>query len=155
MGMYLRITERRNRDGSTVAYYGLAENAWNAEAKRSETRVVHSFGRADQLDRAALQRLVASINRVIDADAAGALPIRGKTSVPEIDIDAVFDLGVVLAARGLWEDLGIGEAICTRAERAGLTAPHETALFAMAAQRLDAQPRNWPAPRDGYPMWPG
>ena len=135
--MYLRVTERRNRDGSTVAYYALAENDWNAEAKRSETRVIHSFGRADQLDRAALQRLVASINRVIDADAADTLPTRGKTAVAEIDIDAVFELGVVLAARGLWEELGIGEAIRTRMDRAGLTAPHEIALFAMAAQRLD------------------
>ena len=135
--MYLRVTERRNRDGSTVAYYALAENDWNAEAKRSETRVIHSFGRADQLDRTALQRLVASINRVIEADAADTLPTRGKTTVPEIDIDAVFELGVVLAARGLWEDLGIGEAIRTRMDHAGLTAPHETALFAMAAQRLD------------------
>ena len=135
--MYLRITERRNRDGSTVAYYALAENDWNAEAKRSETRVIHSFGRADQLDRAALQRLVASINRVIDADAADTLPTRGKTAVAEIDIDAVFELGIVLAARGLWEELGIGEAIRTRMDRAGLTAPHEIALFAMAAQRLD------------------
>ncbi len=27
-GMYLRITQRQNRDGSTVAYYGLAERAW-------------------------------------------------------------------------------------------------------------------------------
>ena len=79
--MYLRVTERRNRDGSTVAYYALAENQWNAEAKRSEARVVHNFGRADQLDTAALQRLVASINRVIDADAAGALPTRGKAWV--------------------------------------------------------------------------
>ena len=135
--MYLRVTERRNRDGSTVAYYALAENDWNAEAKRSETRVIHSFGRADQLDRAALQRLVASINRVIDADADNTPPTRGKTIVPEIDIDAVFELGVVLAARGLWEELGIGEAIRTRMSRAGLSAPHETALFAMAAQRLD------------------
>jgi hypothetical protein len=135
--MYLRVTERRNRDGSTVAYYALAENDWNAEAKRSETRVIHSFGRADQLDRAALQRLVASINRVIDADAADTLPTRGKTAIAEIDIDAVFELGVVLAARGLWEQLGIGEAIRSRMARAGLTAPHETALFAMAAQRLD------------------
>jgi transposase len=134
--MYLRITERRNRDGSTVAYYALAENTWNAQAKRSETRVVHSFGRADQLDRAALQRLVASINRVIDADAADALPARGKTAVAEIDIDAVFELGVVLAARGLWEELGIGDAIRSRLQRAGLTAPHEMALFAMAAHRL-------------------
>src|SRR5208282_4640311 len=137
LGMYLRTTERRNRDGSTVAYYGLAENVWNAAAKRSETRVVHSFGRADQLDRAALQRLVASINRVIDVDAADVLASRGKTALPEIDIDAVFELGVVLTARGLWEDLGIGAAIRTRMARVGLTAPHETALFAMAAQRLD------------------
>jgi hypothetical protein len=135
--MYLRVTERRNRDGSTVAYYALAENDWNAEAKRSETRVIHSFGRADQLDRAALQRLVASINRVIDADAADTLPTRGNTAVAEIEIDAVFELGVVLAARGLWEELGIGEAIRTRMSRAGLTAPHEIGLFAMAAQRLD------------------
>jgi hypothetical protein len=135
--MYLRITERRNRDGSTVAYYALAENNWNAEAKRSETRVIHSFGRADQLDRAALQRLVASINRVIDADVADTLPSRGRTVVSEIEIDAVFELGIVLAARGLWEELGIGEAIRTRMSRAGLTAPHEIGLFAMAAQRLD------------------
>src|SRR3978361_1808633 len=112
--MYLRVTERRNRDGSTVAYYALAENHWNAEAKRSETRVIHSFGRAAQLDLAALQRLVTRIHRVIDADAADTLPARGKTAAAEIDIDAVFELGVVLAARGLWEELGIGVAISTR-----------------------------------------
>src|SRR5271157_4045876 len=64
--MYLRMTQRRNRDGATVAYYALAENTWNAAAKRAEARVVHHFGRADQLDRAALQRLVNSINRVLD-----------------------------------------------------------------------------------------
>src|SRR3979409_1655927 len=118
--MYLRVTERRNRDGSLIVYYALAENEWNAEAKRSETRVIHSFGRADQIDRAALQRLVASINRVIDADTADTLPIRGTTAGAEIEIDAVFELGVVLAARGLWEALGIGEAIRTRMSRADL-----------------------------------
>jgi hypothetical protein len=68
--MYLRITRRQNRDGSTVAYYALAESVWNPDAKRREARVVHSFGRADQLDRAALERLVDSINRVLD-DGAG------------------------------------------------------------------------------------
>ena len=135
--MYLRITERRNRDGSTVAYYALAENVWNAQAKRSEAQVIHSFGRADQLDKAALQRLVASIQRVIDADAAGAIAISGKASLPAIEIDAVFELGVVLAARTLWEDLGIGAAIRGCIAEGDLSAPHEMALFAMAAQRLD------------------
>jgi len=43
----------------------------------------------------------------------------------------------VLAARTMWEELGIGPAIRACAERANLTAPHETALFAMAANRLD------------------
>src|SRR3954463_11733748 len=121
--MYLRVTERRNRDGSTVAYYALAENVWNAQTKRSEAQVIHTFGRADQLDKAALQRLIASIQRVIDADAAGAIAARGKASLPDIEIDAVFELGVVLAARALWEELGIGEAIRTRLMRAHLSAP--------------------------------
>lgn len=133
--MYLRITERRNRDGSTVAYYALAENAWNAAAKRAEARVVHNFGRADRVDRAALQRLVRSINRVLGEGDAVTSDIR---AIPEIEIERVFELGVVLAARRLWEDLGIGAAIRRCAEAGGLSAPHETALFAMAANRLEA-----------------
>ncbi|MGA3101252.1 MAG: hypothetical protein ABSD61_05270 [Terracidiphilus sp.] len=122
--MYLRITQRHNRDGSSVTYYALAESVW------------HSFGRADQLDRAELERLVKSINRVLDDsdDAAG----RAATSDrPEIEIEKVFELGVVLAARTLWEELGIGPAIRRCVGQAKLTAPHETALFAMAANRLD------------------
>ena len=133
--MYLRITQRQNRDGSTVAYYALAESVWNADAKRPEARVVHSFGRADQVDRAALQRLVNSINRVLDAgESAAAASTR---DIPEIDIERVFELGVVLAARALWEELGIGLRSATAPQRATLTAPHEIALFAMAANRLD------------------
>ena len=132
--MYLRITERRNRDGSTVSYYALAENTWNAAAKRAEARVVHNFGRADEVDRDGLKRLVKSINRVLEAGDAIA---DGSAALPEIEIERVFELGVVLAARRLWEDLGIGAAIRRCADGAGLTAPHETALFAMAAQRLE------------------
>jgi len=132
--MYLRITQRQNRDGSTVAYYALAESVWNADAKRREARVVHIFGRADQVDRAALERLVKSINRVLD-DGAGAGG--GAREIPEIEIERVFELGVVLAARTVWEELGVGAAIRGCAARANLTAPHETALFVMAANRLD------------------
>ena len=80
--MYLRKTERRNRDGSTVAYYALAENSWNAEARRSEARVIHNFGRADQLDTAALQRLVASINRVLAAGEDVAAEARAGLGSP-------------------------------------------------------------------------
>jgi hypothetical protein len=136
MGMYLRITQRQNRDGSTVAYYALAESVWNADAKQPQARVIHSFGRADQVDRAALERLVKSINRVLDG-ADGALAGKRAPSIPDIDIERVYELGVALAARTLWEELGIGPAIRACADRANLTAPHEIALFAMAANRLD------------------
>jgi hypothetical protein len=84
-----------------------------------------------------LQRLVASIQRVLDADAAGAIATRAKTSIPDIEIDAVYELGIVLAARTLWEDLGIGAAIRSCVAEGELSAPHEMVLFAMAAQRLD------------------
>ncbi len=135
--MYLRITERRNRDGSTVAYYALAESVWNADAKRPEARVVHNFGRADQVERAALQRLVNSINRVLDA---GESLARNTQDIPEIDIERVFELGVVLAARALWEELGIGEAIRDCTARAALTAPHEIATEPGKRGRVDAHP---------------
>jgi hypothetical protein len=98
--------------------------------------VVHSFGRADQLDRAELERLVKSINRVLD-DGDDATSNTATSDRPEIEIERVFELGVVLAARGLWEELGVGPAIRRCAEPAALTAPHETALFAMATNRLD------------------
>jgi hypothetical protein len=134
--MYLRITRRHNRDGSSVTYYALAESVWNADEKRREAHVVHSFGRADQLDRAELERLVRSINRVLDDgdDAAGSAATSDR---PAIEIERVFELGVVLAGRALWEELGVGPAIRRCAAQAKLTAPHETALFAMAANRLD------------------
>lgn len=78
-----------------MAYYALAENAWNAAAKRSEAQIVHNFGRADQVDRQGLKRLVDSINRVLDQDDAVT---RGAQEIPQIELDRVFELGVVLAA---------------------------------------------------------
>jgi hypothetical protein len=135
--MYLRITQRHNRDGSTVSYYALAESVWNPDAKRREANVVHSFGRADQLDRGELERLVKSINRVLEDGNDDADSSPTSSNRPEIEIERVFELGVALAARSLWEELGIGPAIRRCAEQAKLTAPHETALFAMAANRLE------------------
>jgi hypothetical protein len=134
VGIYIRVTERRNKDGSTVSYYALAENIWNADAKRSETQVVHSFGRADQVDKAALARLVKSINRVLESDTV--VP-DGTLEIPQIEFDRVFALGMPLAARALWEELGIGPAIRRCMAAGELPAPHETALFAMTADRLE------------------
>ena len=134
--MYLRTTQRRNKDGSVVRYYALAENVRHPEKGYVEARVVHNFGRADRLDRAALERLVASIRRVLEG--AGGGPVTAETaSAAGIAIEASFGLGVVHVAEALWARLGIGEAIRAKLDEKRLTAPHAIALLAMVAQRLD------------------
>ena len=133
--MYLRTTQRRNKDGSIVRYYALAENVRHPQKGHVEAKVVHSFGRADRLDRAALERLVRSIRRVLDGD--GSTPAADATGrEPAIEIEASFDLGVVHVATALWTRLGIGQAIAARLAADERRAPHEAALLAMITQRL-------------------
>jgi Transposase DDE domain len=133
--MYLRTTQRRNKDGSVVRYYALAENVRHPEKGYVEAKVVHSFGRADRLDRAALERLITSIRRVL-SEAGGGSAVRDGSSVGSIAIEASFELGVVHVAKALWAKLGLGEVIQARLEEKQLHAPHATALLAMVAQRL-------------------
>jgi hypothetical protein len=133
--MYLRTTQRRNKDGSIVRYYALAENHRDPEKGHVEARVVHSFGRADRLDRAALERLVRSIRRVLEAD--GSVPAADATGRERaIEIEASFDLGVVHVVEQLWARLGIDAAVADRLSAEERRAPHAAALLAMAAQRL-------------------
>jgi hypothetical protein len=67
--MYLRTTTSRPRkDGSRVRYLALAHNEWDPDTRRSKAKVLYNFGREDQLDRDALTRLIASINRYLGVD---------------------------------------------------------------------------------------
>src|SRR5512132_1314984 len=134
--MYLRTTQRWNKDGSVVRYLALAENRRHPEKGHVEARVIHSFGREDQLDRAALERLVASIRRIL-GDAGGGPGAASGASAGSIAIEASFALGVVHVAQALWTRLGLAEAIQARVEEKPLQAPHAAALLAMVAQRLD------------------
>jgi hypothetical protein len=62
-GVFVRKSTRRNRDGSKVSYLQLAHNAWDPAAKTARTKLLYSFGRADRLDRAAIERLVPALTR--------------------------------------------------------------------------------------------
>ena len=118
VGMYLRTTQRRNKDGSVVRYLALAENRRHPEKGHVEARVIHSFGREDQLDRTALERLVASIRRVL-GDTNGGPDAHDAASAGSIAIEASFELGVMHVVQGLWARLGIGEAIRRAIKRSG------------------------------------
>jgi Transposase DDE domain len=133
--MYLRTTQRRNKDGRVVRYYALAETVRDPDKGHVEAKVVHSFGRADRLDRATLERLVRSIRRVLDAGASEAAA-GAKPREPAIEIEASFELGIIHVVEQLWTRLGIGRAIAGRLAAEERHAPHEAALLAMTAQRL-------------------
>ena len=62
--MYLRTTKRKNKDGTVTKYYHLAHNIRHPDTGRSVPKIIHGFGRADQVDRDQLVRLCRSIARV-------------------------------------------------------------------------------------------
>jgi hypothetical protein len=69
--MYLRTIQRRNKNGGVVRYVQLAHNTRDPESRRPVAHVIHSFGREDQLDRAALERLARSILRYLSQNNPG------------------------------------------------------------------------------------
>ncbi len=139
--MYLRTVKRKNRDGSTVAYYQLAHNERHPVTKKPVAKIIHSFGRADELDRDALVRLCKSIARVcgltvIDpmADDEQAAEILG---LPEgLKLKRTVSLGPIVVIEALWEKLGIKQSLQDIIRKKGLHVNYERALLTMCANRL-------------------
>jgi transposase len=130
--MYLRRTTRRRKDGSEVGYLQLAHNEWDARAGHSVVRVLHSFGREDLIDRAAIERLIGSLERWLDPSApprpaAGAGPgMRFVESRP---------MGGAWALDGLWRTLKIDHTLASLLAGRRLDARAERVIFAMVANR--------------------
>jgi transposase len=134
--MYLRTTRQRRKHGPDAIYYQLAENYYHKARRRSETRVIYTFGRADQVDPEALRRLAQSILRVANDDRIDLSARQFPLDVGIEDIERVYAYGVLYAARALWEELGIGPLLREKLQQDGCDAPHDAALFAMTANRL-------------------
>jgi IS4 transposase len=129
--VYLRETRRRNKDGSVVSYLQLAHNERHPVTGSPVAKVIHNFGRADQVDRAALSRLVASISRFLDPAQAVAAATAGQVEV----LDSRRMGGAWVLAR-LWERLRIGAAVMKVAAGRRLDGEvTERVIFALVAQR--------------------
>ncbi len=128
--MFVRTATRRNKDGSAVRYVQLVHNEWDPVAKSSRMRVVHSFGREDQLDRAAVKRLAGSLGRLLGRDpdgtpgAAAGLAYAGSVAY-----------GGTYLLDQLWARLGIGQAMTAALARTRRDAATERVLFALVANR--------------------
>ncbi|MGH3950417.1 MAG: IS1634 family transposase, partial [Pseudonocardiaceae bacterium] len=128
--MYVRATARKNKDGSTVRYLQLAHNEWDAATGTSRPQVLHSFGREDQLDRAAVERLVASLTRLLDP--AAALRATAGSELTFLESRA---MGGTHALGGLWHRIGIDTVMKKLLKGGRLDPAAERVLFALVANR--------------------
>jgi transposase len=126
--MYLRTIQRKNRDGSVVQYHQLAENVWDPEKRCAVAKVIYSFGRADELDRQAMQRLARSILRVFSSEEALA-------AEPDVRVHQSWPYGGAYVLDALWAELEIPKVIQDHARGGKARVPFERALFAMVANK--------------------
>jgi Transposase DDE domain len=134
--VFVRTSTRRNRDGSKVSYLQLAHNEWDPAAKTARTKVLYSFGRADQLDRAAIERLIAALTRVVGVEAVSPGPDRARAvGVPGLEFVESRPLGGAWLLDGLWHRLGIDTLLRRLAAGTRRDPVVERVLFALVANR--------------------
>jgi hypothetical protein len=107
--VYLRRSSRTNRDGTVTSYFALAHNYRDPDTGVSKPKILHSFGREDQLDPQALQRLMASIASHLDITVPGGDD--GEPAALALEPIDGRDLGGVWVLDQLWGRLGIGREI--------------------------------------------
>jgi hypothetical protein len=141
--MYLRTTKRKNKDGSVVEYYQLAHNERHPVTRKPVAKIIHNFGRVDQLDHEQLARLCHSIARVcgltiIDPIAAGQqLPLPDGLGLPQgLKLIKTVNLGYVLLVEALWQRIGIQKTLKKIINQKRINDLYERALMAMCANRL-------------------
>jgi len=128
--MFLREVTRRNKNGTTVQYVQLAHNTWDAQAGTSRTKILYSFGRADQLDRPAVERLIASLSRLLDPAQAVA-----ATAASELTFVESRPMGGAWVLDGVWHRLGIDTILSRLLAGRRLDPRAERVLFALVANR--------------------
>lgn len=139
--MYLRITKRTNKDGTVVEYFQLAHNERHPDTRKPVAKIIHNFGRVDQLDRQELVRLCQSIGRVcglrFDEPPATAQDSAVPVGLPaDMKIKQTLALGCPWVIDALWERLGLKKCLEAIEQTAGGRAQLERALLAMVANRL-------------------
>jgi hypothetical protein len=107
--VFVRTSTRRNSAGLPVRYLQLVHNRWDPVAGAAKMQVLHSFGREDQVDRAAIERLIASLSRLLEP--AAALKATGGGAIgaaaPELAFVSARPLGATWALDGVWRSLGL------------------------------------------------
>jgi hypothetical protein len=134
LGMYIRKISRTNKDGSRVSYLQLAHNVRDPQSGAVRANVLHSFGREDELDPAALRRLAESLLRYADPAALERLRAGSAGAEGELAVLENRSYGGAYALDRLWAELSVPRIL---SETVGSSAPawFERAAFALVANR--------------------
>jgi Transposase DDE domain len=148
--MFVRTATRRNKDGTAIRYLQLVHNQWDPASKSAKMRVLHNFGREDQVDKAAIERLAGSLCRLVDPGRAAALREPGLSYAGSVAFGGPWLLDQ------LWQRLGIGAILAAQLARTRRDAWAERVLFALAADRaLDPSSKLAAAHWVGRKAWIG
>jgi transposase len=130
--MYLRTTQRRNRDGSVVRYVQVAHNRRVDGVTRAEVLV--NLGREDRLDATGLRRLVGSVNRYLGEPEAAGDSVADQTG-DGLAVMASRPAGAAWLLDGLWRQLGVDKALRKVLGGRRFSTDVERVLFALVANR--------------------
>jgi len=135
--MYIRKISRRNADGSVVSYLQLAHNVRDPQKGYVKAEVIYNFGRQEELDVAAIKRLVKSLCRFLSPEDAleATSALAGSGGDGRLRFIGSRPMGGAYLLRKLWERIGIEGVLSRAVANREFTAPVEWAVFAMVANR--------------------
>jgi transposase len=126
--MYLREVVSKRKRGPDVTYVQLCESEWDAERGSAKTRILHSFGRKDDLDLKQIARLQEQLAAYLEGEQEGR-------RAGGIDLTDTWDFGGPHLLDSLWRELELDRFFSQALEARRFEAPVERALLAMVAQR--------------------
>ena len=117
-----------------MRYLQLVHNTWDPVARVTKAKVLHSFGREDEVDRAGIERLIASLTRLLDSTAGlGGQP--AASGGPGLEFVSSRALGATWALDGLWHSLGLDGLLHRLLAGTRRDKRTERVLFALVAAR--------------------
>lgn len=129
--MFLRETRQKRADGSKVVYLQLVENQWDPDKKRSKTKILVNFGRAD--DPATIERLKKVARSLLRRAEPEALAEAEGWKL----LDA-WPHGPTYVLEQLWDEVGLRATFTELAATSNVRFDLERAVFAMVANRACA-----------------
>ncbi|MDY6826856.1 MAG: IS1634 family transposase, partial [Bacillota bacterium] len=124
--MFIRTVVSKTSTGPTE-YLQLCHNYRDKKTRASKTKVLYSFGRADQLDVAAIRRLINSLSRF--------LPEQDALVPQETEYLGSRQLGGSWLLDQMWQRLEIDQTLTRLLKERKYETPIERLLFALVANR--------------------